>query len=76
VARRQVHTAEMRLLRGVTSTIELVDVADGVVEATVHWHATPANLLGRLMRSMFQRRVTAGWDRSLGHLDPPANRGR
>jgi hypothetical protein len=59
----------MPLLRGVTSTIELVESGDGVVEARVHWHATPANLLGRLMRAMFQRQVTAGWDRSLGHLD-------
>ena len=67
--RRQVHAAEMPLLRGVTSTIELVESGDGMVEATVHWHATPANLLGRLMRSMFQRQVAAGWDRSLGHLD-------
>lgn len=66
---RQVHAAEMPLLHGVTSTIELVESGDGWVEATVHWRGTPANLLGRLMRSMFQRQVAAGWDRSLGHLD-------
>jgi hypothetical protein len=59
----------MPLLHGVTSTIELVESGDGWVEATVHWRGTPANLLGRLMRSMFQRQVAAGWDRSLGHLD-------
>jgi hypothetical protein len=59
----------MPLLHGVTSTIELGENGDGGVEATVRWRGTPANLLGRLMRSMFQRQVAAGWDRSLAHLD-------
>jgi hypothetical protein len=59
----------MPLLAGVTSTIELVEDADGALEATVHWQGTPANLLGRLMRSMFQRSVAAGWSKSLENLD-------
>jgi hypothetical protein len=66
---RQVHAAEMPLLHGVTSTIELTEGGDGWVAATVRWRGTPANLLGRLMRSMFQRQVAAGWGRSLAHLD-------
>jgi uncharacterized protein YndB with AHSA1/START domain len=66
---RQVHAAEMPLLAAVTSTIELSGGDDGAVQATVHWHATPRNVLGRLMRALFQRQVTAGWERSLGRLD-------
>lgn len=66
--RRQVHTSEMPMLSGVTSTIELLDGPDGV-RADVHWRGEPANLLGRLMRPMFQRRIEAQWEQSLKKLD-------
>jgi uncharacterized protein YndB with AHSA1/START domain len=67
--RRQVHSSEMPMLRGVTSTIELLDGGDGRVRAHVHWVGEPSNFAGRLMRGMFQRRITEQWERSLEQLD-------
>src|SRR3954447_4994369 len=65
--RRQVHEADMPMLRDVNSTIEIRDGQNGGAQAYVHWHGVPSNLTGRLMRPMFQRRITQNWERSLAN---------
>jgi hypothetical protein len=67
--RRQVHEADMPMLRDVNSTIEIRVRQNGGARAHVHWHGTPSNLRGRLARPMFQRRITQNWERSLANLD-------
>jgi uncharacterized protein YndB with AHSA1/START domain len=67
--RRQVHASEMPMFAGVTSTIELVDGADGAVRTQVHWQGEPKTFIARLMRPMFQKRIQQNWDRSLAALD-------
>src|SRR5690242_16852540 len=47
-ARRQVHTGDMPMLSGVTSTIELI--GDAPAKVHVHWRGDPSNLFGRMMR--------------------------
>jgi hypothetical protein len=71
--RRQVHTSEMPMLSGVTSTIEVVDAAPAKVH--VHWRGDPSNLFGRMMRGMFQRQIQANWEKSLEDLDRLASAG-
>jgi uncharacterized membrane protein len=66
---RQVHESDMPVLRDVTSTIEIRNGQNGGAEAHVHWKGVPSNLMGRLMRPMFQRRITQNWERSLEKLD-------
>jgi hypothetical protein len=39
----------------------------------VHWTGTPKGLMGRLMRSMMQKRITQSWERSLEALDRVAS---
>jgi hypothetical protein len=74
--RRQVHTSEMPMLRGVTSTIELNAPAGGPASVHVHWHGEPSNLFGRMMRGMFQRQIEENWRKSLEGLDRVASEDR
>jgi uncharacterized protein YndB with AHSA1/START domain len=67
--RRQLHTSEMPMLSGVTSALELVAREGGTAQLHVHWRGEPANLVGRMMRPMFQRRIQENWERSLEKLD-------
>jgi uncharacterized membrane protein len=66
---RQVHESDMPVMRDVTSMIEIRPGENGGVQAHVHWKGVPSNLTGRLMRPMFQRRITQNWERSLEKLD-------
>ncbi len=61
------------MLSGARSEIDLRDSGDGGTEASVHWRATPKGLPGRLMRGMFQKRITENWERSLERLDELAS---
>lgn len=70
--RRQVHQSEMPMIAGVTSTIELLENADGTVRAHVHWRGEPSTFMGWLMRPMFQSRITKNWETSLEALDRAA----
>jgi hypothetical protein len=70
--RRQVHESEMPMISGVTSTIEVLEGADGRARAHVHWRGEPSTFMGRLMRPMFQRQITRNWERSLAALDRAA----
>jgi hypothetical protein len=73
--RRQVHSSEMPMLRGVTSTIELNAPESGPASVHVHWHGEPSNLFGRMMRGMFQRQIEGNWKKSLEELDRVASQG-
>jgi uncharacterized protein YndB with AHSA1/START domain len=73
--RRQVHRSEMPMLAGVSSTLEVAEGADGKATVSVHWHGEPRNLMGRLMRNMFQKRIDRNWNRSLEALDRVAAAG-
>jgi hypothetical protein len=70
--RCQVHECEMPMISGVSSTIEVLEGADGRARAHVHWRGEPSTLMGRLMRPMFQRQITRNWKRSLAALDRAA----
>ncbi len=76
--RRQVHASEMPMLSGVTSTLELQggDGGGGPASVHVHWHGTPSNLIGRMMRGMFQKRIEENWRKSLEELDRLASENR
>ena len=74
--RRQVHTSEMPMLSGVTSTIELSAPDAGPASVHVHWHGEPSNLFGRMMRGMFQRQIGENWRKSLEELDRVASENR
>ena len=65
---RQLHTSEMPVVSGVRSLLE-VSATDGGSTVRVHWSGTPKGLMGRLMRSMMQKRITQNWERSLAALD-------
>ena len=71
--RRQLHTSEMPMLSGVRSEIEVLDSGADGARVHVHWRGDPANLFGRLMRPMFQRRIQENWERSLERLDELAS---
>jgi uncharacterized protein YndB with AHSA1/START domain len=72
--RRQVHTSEMPMLSGVTSTIELsAPDSGGPASVRVHWHGEPSNFFGRMMRGMFQRQIEENWRKSLEELDRVAS---
>jgi hypothetical protein len=73
--RRQLHKSEMPMLSGVTSMIEVTQ-ADGAASVHVHWHGEPKNLMGRMMRGMFQRRIDENWRKSLEQLDRLASEKR
>ena len=65
---RQLHTSEMPVVSGVRSLLEVTGDGGG---STVHvlWTGTPKGVMGRLMRSMMQKRITANWERSLEALE-------
>jgi uncharacterized protein YndB with AHSA1/START domain len=69
---RQVHTSEMPAVGGVHSLLEIAPAGGG---STVHvrWTGSPKGLMGRLMASMMQKRITENWERSLQELDRIAN---
>jgi uncharacterized protein YndB with AHSA1/START domain len=67
--RRQLHTSEMPLLSGVRSEIDVIDGGTGPAKVHVHWRGNPRNLMGRMMRPMFQRRIQENWEKSLEDLD-------
>jgi uncharacterized protein YndB with AHSA1/START domain len=64
----QLHTSEMPVVSGVRSQLE-VSAADGGSNVRVHWTGTPKGVMGKLMRSMMQKRITRNWERSLEALD-------
>jgi hypothetical protein len=64
---RQIHTSEMPQISGVRSVIELSQTEEGLT-ARAHWTGTPKGM-AKLMRPMFQRRITENWQRSLEQLD-------
>ena len=74
--RRQVHTSEMPMLSGVTSTIELNAPDAGPASVHVHWHGEPSNIFGRMMRGMFQKQIEQNWRKSLVELDRVASENR
>ena len=65
---RQLHTSEMSVVSGVRSEVQ-VSGADGGSTVRVHWTGTPKGIMGRLMRSMMQKRIPENWERSLEALD-------
>jgi Polyketide cyclase / dehydrase and lipid transport len=69
---RQLHTSEMPVVSRVRSLLE-VSAADGGSNVRVHWTGTPKGVMGRLMRSMMQKRITQNWERSLEALDRVAS---
>ena len=70
---RQVHTSKMPMLRDVSSEIAVEEAGDRA-RVRVHWQGEPANFMGRMMRGMFTKQVTAQWERSLAKLDEVAAR--
>ncbi|HEY7075718.1 MAG TPA: SRPBCC family protein [Solirubrobacteraceae bacterium] len=68
----QLHTSEMPVVTGVRSQLEL-SAADGGTDVRVHWTGTPKGVMGKLMRSMMQKRITQNWERSLAALDRVAS---
>ena len=50
-----------------------VSAADGGSNVRVHWTGTPKGVMGKLMRSMMQKRITQNWERSLEALDRVAS---
>jgi hypothetical protein len=70
--RRQVHESEMPMISGVTSTMEVLEGADGRAREHVHWRGEPSTFMGRAMRPMFQRQITSNWKKSLEALDRAA----
>ena len=66
---RQVHESDMPLIRDVTSTIEIRDGDGQGTQVHVRWCGVPSTIMGKLMRPMFQRRITQNWERSLANLD-------
>jgi hypothetical protein len=65
---RQLHVSEMPIVSGVRSELEVRDGAGGAT-VRVHWTGTPKGLMGRVMRSTMQKRITENWERSLEALD-------
>ena len=68
----QLHTSDMPAVSGVRSLLELSE-ADGGTHVRVHWTGTPKGVVGALMRSMMQKRITQNWERSLEALDRVAS---
>jgi uncharacterized protein YndB with AHSA1/START domain len=68
---RQLHTSEMPIVSGVRSLLEVSEAPGGAV-VRVHWTGTPKGMMGRLMRSTMQKRITRNWERSLEALDRAA----
>jgi uncharacterized protein YndB with AHSA1/START domain len=64
----QLHTSEMPVVSGVRSQFD-ISPADGGSTVRVHWTGTPKGVMGKLMRSMMQKRITQNWERSLEALD-------
>jgi uncharacterized protein YndB with AHSA1/START domain len=64
----QLHVSEMPVVSGVRSQLEVSERPDGAT-VRVHWTGTPKGLMGRLMRSTMQKRITQNWERSLEALD-------
>jgi uncharacterized membrane protein len=69
---RQLHTSEMPVVSGVRSLLEVSDDPGGA-SVRVHWTGTPKGVMGKLMRSMMQKRITRNWERSLEALDRVAS---
>ena len=64
----QLHVSEMPVVSRVRSQLEVRDGPGGAT-VRVHWTGTPKGLMGRVMRSMMQKRITQNWERSLEALD-------
>jgi uncharacterized protein YndB with AHSA1/START domain len=64
----QLHVSEMPVVSGVRSQLEVSDGPGGAT-VRVHWTGTPKGVMGRMMRSMMQKRITQNWERSLEALD-------
>jgi uncharacterized protein YndB with AHSA1/START domain len=65
---RQLHTSEMPIISGVRSELQLTPSGDGVT-VRVHWTGTPKGVMGKVMSSTMQKRITQNWQRSLNKLE-------
>lgn len=65
---RQLHRSEMPVVSGVRSELQVTPSGDGVT-VRAHWTGTPKGLMGRMMSSMMQKRITQNWERSLEGLE-------